>query len=694
MRLENRRLFLQFTGMGIAYLIFSLFYNYTEFSGKFDTSKTLKTLNYNAVMESSLVYDIIYYLISLLLIHLIFSTIAYFLYQPISRRLYSSGRKPYFGAIVFFSLIIIWLTQLNSTLYIRSVHSQPTLVIDYTLQGFVWILLCIIFSILLIINIRNIYIRLLANRILYKPERKHIYRAAPVISIITAVIFYNSVYQNQPDTKNNASASRPNIIIISIDSLRQDIVTSNNKHSQEHVLHNIFKFREDATNFSNTTTPLARTYPSWVSTLTGQYPVTHGARANLAPPDKIVLNNNLASILKQEGYTTAYAIDERRFNNIDKSYGFDFIVGPKTGAGDFLFGTVNDLPLSNVISNLKVSKYLFPFNYSNRAVHKTYDPDTFLNEIDGLLGQNGRAPLFLNIHLCLPHWPYKWAKGERNIPFNRKYGVYYNNYLNSVIEADLQFGEIIRQLEKYNLLDNALVLLMSDHGESFSHDVHTIQHFTSKNDTNAPYLRSSHGHGSDLRHPSQNTVVFSAKEYGQAKISSGEVKQNISLIDIAPTVLDYLNIPTDKVNPDGISLLPLLKDNLQTMADRFFFMETGFNIANAITADHVDTKLLTGEGSKHYNISKDGRLIIKEDSLTDIINTKQRSVKFREWLLYFKNDDLDPVLINTESMTYWNYSEFESAPEAPVKEMLTAICQHYHSELNTRNGYCSNKHQI
>lgn len=694
MRLENRRLFLLFSGMGIAYLIFSLFYNYTAFSSKFDASKTLRTLSYDAIMESSLIYDIIYYLASLLLIHLIFSTIAYSLYQPISRKLYSSGRKPYFGAITFFTLAIIWLTQLNSTLYTKSVHSQPTLAIDYTLQGFVWILLSVLFSVLLLITIKNIYLQLLAVRPLCNIQKKHIYRTTPVISIITAVIFYNGTYQEQLDTNNLRTTNKPNIIIIGIDSLRQDIVNRQSKYSQESNLYNIFKFREHAANFSSTTTPLARTYPSWVSILTGQYPVTHGARANLTSPDKINFDENLPSILKQEGYTTAYAIDERRFNNIDTNYGFDSIVGPESGAGDFIFGTVNDLPLSNLISNFRISKHLFPYNYANRAVHITYNPEIFIGEIDNLLRHETRKPLFLNIHLCLPHWPYTWAKNERNIPFSRKRSLYYNNYLNSIIEADRQFGEIIQKLEKNHFLDNALVILVSDHGESFSHDVDTIQHFTSKNDANAPYLKTSHGHGSDLRHPSQNTVVFSVKEYGQKKISLGEIKKNVSLIDIAPTILDYLNIKTDKTNPDGISLLPLLESESYAMDDRFFFMETGFNIKNAILSEHVDTKILAREGAKHYDISKEGQLIIKDDSLAAIINSKQRGVKFKDWFLFFSKSDREPTLINTNTMTYWTHDDFESVPDAPVKEMLTAVCQHYKNELNDHYGYCNKKHQL
>ena len=46
---------------------------------------------------------------------------------------------------------------------------------------------------------------------------------------------------------------------------------------------NIRRFLDDSRRFSDATTPLARTYGSWVSILTGRHPVTTNARYNLMP---------------------------------------------------------------------------------------------------------------------------------------------------------------------------------------------------------------------------------------------------------------------------------------------------------------------------------------------------------------------------------------------------------------------------
>ncbi|NRA84602.1 MAG: hypothetical protein HRU22_12780 [Gammaproteobacteria bacterium] len=51
-----------------------------------------------------------------------------------------------------------------------------------------------------------------------------------------------------------------------------------------------------------------RTYTAWLSLLTGQYPVTHGGRFNLAPPELIDRDIDLLEKLKQRGYQTTYAM--------------------------------------------------------------------------------------------------------------------------------------------------------------------------------------------------------------------------------------------------------------------------------------------------------------------------------------------------------------------------------------------------
>src|SRR5207253_529486 len=138
---------------------------------------------------------------------------------------------------------------------------------------------------------------------------------------------------------------------------------------------------ESSTVFPDAVTPLARTFPSWSSLLTGLYPRQSRIRSNLADQTDLQLTSTLPAILRNHGYETIYATDETRFSNIDKNFGFDRIIGPPMGLNDFLIGNFNDFPLSNLFVNTVIGKILFPYNYANRAPHFTYDPDSFLKSL-------------------------------------------------------------------------------------------------------------------------------------------------------------------------------------------------------------------------------------------------------------------------------------------------------------------------
>ena len=95
---------------------------------------------------------------------------------------------------------------------------------------------------------------------------------------------------------------------------------------------NMDAFLEGSVSFSNALTPLARTFPAWVSILSGRHPHSTGAFVNLLPRELIDAGPTLPDVLGQDGYQSVYAIDEVRFSNLDLSYGFDKMLAPPMGA--------------------------------------------------------------------------------------------------------------------------------------------------------------------------------------------------------------------------------------------------------------------------------------------------------------------------------------------------------------------------
>ena len=76
------------------------------------------------------------------------------------------------------------------------------------------------------------------------------------------------------------------------------------------------------------------------------------------------------------------------------------------------------------------------------------------------------SPSFLTIHLTLAHWPYAWAgMSQPSVPeeYRDAYGL-------AVAEVDRQFGEVLQILADKGVLENAIVVLLSDHGEALGAD--------------------------------------------------------------------------------------------------------------------------------------------------------------------------------------------------------------------------------
>ncbi len=185
------------------------------------------------------------------------------------------------------------------------------------------------------------------------------------------------------------AARAPNIFLLGIDSLRPDFI-------DPQVTPHVHAFLANAVQMQDAVTPLARTFPPWISILTGRHPHTTGAYMNLLPRKLIQEGTTLPHLLRGHGYRSYYAMDETRFANIDASYGFDQTMTATIGGSDFVISWFADTPLSNMVMNTWLGALLFPHAHANRAAHVTYDPDTFVRRVAG--GLDASQPAFLAWH--------------------------------------------------------------------------------------------------------------------------------------------------------------------------------------------------------------------------------------------------------------------------------------------------------
>jgi arylsulfatase A-like enzyme len=410
-----------------------------------------------------------------------------------------------------------------------------------------------------------------------------------------------------PKKEAAGGAGVPNVILIGVDSL-------NPRHTGYAgyplpLTPNLDGFLRENVVFGSCYSPIARTFPSWYSILTGQYPVTNGVRLNLQKRKSIrSAERCLGHVLKAQGYATVHFTDEVRFSNITTAEGFDVLRHPVMGIKDYVYGSFHDFSLTNVFFNNPLGFTVFPFLRYNRAVFHLYDGRYFVNDLVTTLDRlRSGPPFFLAAHLCIGHWPYFHAS-PREFEFRPGADPRMNLYDSAVSIADAQLGRILGAIKAAGLYDGSIVVVLSDHGES------------------------AEGHGSDLRDSEQNRTLLAWKPVGGT--AHREVGNLVRTIDIAPTILDLLGLGADDRAFDGASLAPWIRPagGPEPADDRSVFMETEFSL-DAPGGASLALQSLIEQGVRFYEFDRSGLVTVRDDYYDLLIRRRNRAVVTSEWKL-------------------------------------------------------------
>jgi arylsulfatase A-like enzyme len=457
-------------------------------------------------------------------------------------------------------------------------------------------------------------------------------RARPIAACaLTAMAGMLWVRMLDADPQANVSRERPHIIVIGLDSLRPDMVADERGVS---LTPNVQEFLKTATTFDDAITPLARTFPSWVTILSGKNPVRSGARDNLMPANMFDASPTLAERLRAAGYATTYATDEVRYSNIDESFGFDRIVSPEIGAADFLVPRWADLPASNLLVNTRVGQWLLPNLYGNRAAATLYRPDTFLDWVDRSVDFD--RPTFLAVHLTLAHMPYFWSESDQLFGARERS----DQYFNSVIGVDRQFGKLMQLLQQRGALRQAIVVVLSDHGEALGLPDDSIIDGPEAKAAVGPQLIPNSGHGNGVLSTTQFQILLAFRRFDSAVVAAPPAEPlrcgaPATLEDITPTVLDLAHVPAAAADFDGVSLAAhLAAPRADTAPDpRMRFTESGLTTMAMRVGNYTETDNIR-EAVRFYKLdAQTGRVQFNGDRLNDLFAQKERAVVSGEWLL-------------------------------------------------------------
>jgi choline-sulfatase len=350
------------------------------------------------------------------------------------------------------------------------------------------------------------------------------------------------------------SASRPDIFLVTIDTLRADHVHCYGYGSiQTPALDDLAK---DGVRFAEAFTPSPITNTSHISILTGLLPSTHGVMDFAVP---VASGTPLWSeVLKNRGYHTAafigsVVLDSHRFApGLDR--GFDF------------YDNFPENPRSN-------SRW-------ERLERRGKD---VVQHAEDWLSKHSAGPKFVWLHFYDPHDPYDPPPPYAQVYENRLYD-------GEIAYADSALADFVTYLKRKGWYRNSVVIVVGDHGEGLGE--HHEQ-------THGAFL-----YDATLHVP----LIIKLPDQTQA---GRVVEAQVRTTDILPTVVDLLRIHLPS-HFDGESLAPYFgSGNTANVAKRTAFGETDY----PLRFGWAPLRSARGEGFKFIEAPKPELYDLQSDPL-------------------------------------------------------------------------------
>ncbi len=275
-----------------------------------------------------------------------------------------------------------------------------------------------------------------------------------------------------------------NLLLVTFDTTRADRIGAYG-YTRAHTP-NIDRMARSGVTFDQCIATAPITLPSHASILSGLYPYSHGARNNGTHnlPEDVT---TLAETLSEEGFATGAVVSALV---LDSKYGLD--------QG---FGVYDD----NLANADKSPMFMF---------RETKALDTAQRALRWIQAQaSGRW--FLWVHFFDPHANYMPPEHFAKLCPSSAYD-------GEIAYADAGLGEILEGLRLKGSMHETLVVMTADHGESLGeHGESTHSTFVYDSTTHVPLV---------MMHP--------------ALVAGKRIRGVVSTVDIAPTALDLLDIPS------------------------------------------------------------------------------------------------------------------------------------------------------
>ncbi len=322
----------------------------------------------------------------------------------------------------------------------------------------------------------------------------------------------------------------PSFLVILIDTLRADHLTCYG--STRKPTPNTCALAARGILFENAYAPCSWTTPSVVSLLTSRFPNEHGVTDfDIRSPASLP---NLPGLLAERGYATAAVVSnpllghELGFDDGYRLYDtYPGLIEPTftaVSAASRLVRATFTLPLHRKVRFYPRLGLVYPPRVRidlSDYVRGDEVTDLTLKALDGL----PPGPFFLYVHYGDPHTPYlEHPYGFLPRPTSlekKRVAQVVERYNDEVAFTDREVGRLIAGVEERGLLEDTVIVFVSDHGEEFQE--HRVWE-----------------HGHNLHEQALRVPIILA---GPGVPRGARARAPVDLLDVAPTVLDLAGAP-------------------------------------------------------------------------------------------------------------------------------------------------------
>lgn len=351
------------------------------------------------------------------------------------------------------------------------------------------------------------------------------------------------------------------VIIISIDNLRFDCVgyqpdktylLRDNVHSFLHTPV-LDELGAQSVVFTQAISVAPYTTASHAAVLTGAYPPRHGVRAFFGNSMSTRVTS-LSEILTQAGFQTILYTDTPfLFETVASHRGFKQVLPPDDNE---LFHKLKEMKNDRVFLFAHLFDLHGPFCYSDASPENEAYFEMMSSQYRMFgLDQSGIS------HNPYDLWNYLWRQAlplKGYAPYDRRF--LFRLYLEGISKFDQgRFQKFLDGLNGVGLLQDALLVVLSDHGEG-------------KSFHNEPLLFS---HAGELFDEVIRVVLLM---YCNGVLKPGRVDEQVSLVDVFPTIVNILQLNGTHVESspgiDGVDLLSTTSVSAEHKQPRWVYSES------------------------------------------------------------------------------------------------------------------------